>query len=57
MNFKNVLVLTDFSEDANEAVRTAVDFANKYDSSLTLWHDIRDQTPLSFVLSDSEYHN
>jgi nucleotide-binding universal stress UspA family protein len=56
MNFKNVLVLTDFSEDANEAVRTAVDFANKYGTALTILHVIRDQTSLSFVLSDSEYH-
>jgi nucleotide-binding universal stress UspA family protein len=57
MKFKNLLVLTDFSEDSNEAVRTAIDFADKHDTSLTLLHVIRDSTPLSFVLSDSEYHN
>jgi nucleotide-binding universal stress UspA family protein len=57
MNFNHVLVLTDFSEDSNEAVRTAVDFANKYDTALTILHVIRDSTPLSFVLSDAEYHN
>jgi nucleotide-binding universal stress UspA family protein len=57
MNFTHVLVLTDFSDDSSQAVRTAVDFALKYDSSLTILHVIRDSTPLSFVLSDSEYHN
>ena len=57
MNYENVLVLTDFSEDSNEAVRTAVDFAGRYDATLTILHVIRDSTSLSFVLSDSEYHN
>ncbi|HSO18836.1 MAG TPA: universal stress protein [Desulfosarcina sp.] len=57
MNYKNVLVLTDFSEDAYEAVRTAVDFAEKFAASLTILHVIRDSTPLSFVLSDTEYHS
>jgi nucleotide-binding universal stress UspA family protein len=56
LNYPNVLVLTDFSEDANAAVKAAVDFAEKNGSSLTLLHVIRDATPLSFVLSDSEYH-
>lgn len=57
MNYSHVLVLTDFSADADEAVRTAVDFADKYQASLTILHVIRDSTALSFVLSDSEYHH
>jgi nucleotide-binding universal stress UspA family protein len=57
MNYKNMLVLTDFSEDSNAAVKTAVDLAQRYDASLTVLHVIRDSTSLSFVLSDSEYHN
>ena len=57
MQFKNILVLTDFSDDSQEAVRTAVDFAAKADAALTVLHVIRDATALSFVLSDSEYHS
>ena len=57
MDYKNILVLTDFSEDSNQAVKTAVDLAGKYGASLTILHVIRDSTSLSFVLSDSEYHN
>jgi len=57
MDYKNILVLTDFSEDSNQAVKTAVDFAAKSDAALTILHVIRDSTSLSFVLSDSEYHN
>jgi hypothetical protein len=30
MEYNNVLVLTDFSKDSDEAVRAAVDFAKKY---------------------------
>lgn len=57
MNFKNVLVLTDFSKDSEEAVKTAIDFCDKYGAGLTLLHVIRDLTSLSFVLADTEYHN
>jgi nucleotide-binding universal stress UspA family protein len=57
MRYQNILVLTDFSKDSDEAVRAAVEFAEKYDGRLTILHVIRDETHLSFVLSDSEYHN
>jgi len=57
MDYNSVLVLTDFSRDSDEAVRAAVDFAYKYEASLTLLHVAPDQTSLSFVMSDSEYHN
>lgn len=57
MDYKSVLVLTDFSRDSEEAVRAAVDFARKYEAALTLMHVAPEQTSLSFVMSDSEYHN
>lgn len=56
MKYDNVLVLTDFSGDSDEAVRAAVDFADKYGSKLTLLNVIRDTANLTYVLSDSEYH-
>lgn len=57
MDYKNVLVLTDFSKDSDEAVRAAVDFAQKYGSKLTILNVVRDAHNLTYVLSDSEYHN
>ncbi len=57
MGFENVLVLTDFSAGADEALRDAVQFAEKFGSKLTILHVVQDETNLSFVLSDSEYHN
>jgi|GEM_PF-3446501 len=57
MEYKNVLVLTDFSKDSDEAVKAAVDFAKKYNSRLTILNVIRDTHNLTYVLSDSEYHN
>ncbi|MEJ2491476.1 MAG: universal stress protein [Desulfuromonadales bacterium] len=57
MDFENVLVLTDFSSAADEALQDAVKFAEKFGSKLTILHVIQDETNLSFVLSDSEYHN
>ena len=57
MEYQNVLVLTDFSKDSDEAVKTAVDFAKKYNSRLTILNVVRDTHNLTYVLSDSEYHN
>lgn len=57
MNYGSVLVLTDFSLDSQEAVRAAADFAARYEATLTVLHVIPDQTSLSFVMSDSEYHS
>jgi nucleotide-binding universal stress UspA family protein len=56
MKYKNVLVLTDFSKDSEEAVEAAVDFAKKYDSQLSVLNVVRDTYNLTYVLSDSEYH-
>ena len=56
MEYQNVLVLTDFSKDSDEAVRAAIDFAKKYNSRLTVLNVVRDIPNLTFVLSDSEYH-
>lgn len=56
MTYQNVLVLTDFSKDSDEAVKTAVDFAKKYQSRLTILNVVRDSYNLTYVLSDSEYH-
>ena len=56
MEYKNVLVLTDFSRDSDEAVKAAVDFAKKYGSQLTILNVVRDTYNLTYVLSDSEYH-
>ncbi len=56
MEYQNVLVLTDFSKDSNEAVKAAIDFAKKYNSRLTVLNVVRDIPNLTFVLSDSEYH-
>lgn len=57
MNYKNILVLTDFSKDSQKAVRSALEFAQKYEAKMTILHVLQDETHLSFVLSDSEYHN
>lgn len=57
MKYANILVLTDFSEDSAEAIQAAVDLAQRHGSALTVLHVIRDSSALSFVLSDSEYHN
>lgn len=57
MDFENVLVLTDFSKDSDEALLDAVKFAEKFGSKLTILHVVQDETNLSFVLSNSEYHN
>lgn len=57
MDFENVLVLTDFSKDSDEALLDAVKFAEKFGSKLTILHVMQDETNLSFVLSNSEYHN
>lgn len=56
MEYQNVLVLTDFSKDSDEAVKAAVDFAKKYNSSMTILNVVRDTYNLTYVLSDSEYH-
>lgn len=57
MDYNSILVLTDFSLDSQEAVRAAADFSGKYDAALTVLHVMPDQTSLSFVMSDSEYHS
>jgi len=57
MEIKDILVLTDFSKDSDNAVKAAVDLAKKYGSELTILHVVRDTTNLTYVLSDSEYHN
>ena len=57
MEYQNVLILTDFSKNSEEAVKTAVDFARKYNSRLTILNVVRDIPNLTYVLSDSEYHN
>src|SRR5690349_7655211 len=36
--FKNILVPTDFSEPAEEAIPLAISFAQKFDARLTLLH-------------------
>ncbi|MGK2907313.1 MAG: universal stress protein [Desulfuromonadales bacterium] len=57
MSYKNVLVLTDFSKDSEDALQDAVKFAEKFGSHLTILHVVQDESNLSFVLSDSEYRN
>lgn len=57
MEYRNVLVLTDFSKDSYYAVKAAVDFVKKYHSQLTILNVVRDIPNLTYVLSDSEYHN
>jgi nucleotide-binding universal stress UspA family protein len=57
MDYKNVLVLSDFSAASDEALLAAVQFAEKFGSRLTILHVIQDETNLSFVLSESEYHS
>ena len=36
MSYQNILVLTDFSKDSDEAVRAAVEFAGKYDAKMAI---------------------
>jgi nucleotide-binding universal stress UspA family protein len=56
MEYKNVLVLTDFSKDSDEAVKAAVDFTKKYNPHLIILNVVPDTYNLTYVLSDSEYH-
>ena len=56
MEYQNVLILTDFSKNSDEAVKAGVDFAKKYNSRLTILNVVRDIPNLTYVLSDSEYH-
>lgn len=57
MKYDKVLVLMDFSKYARAAVEAAIDFAKKYNARLTLLNVVRDATNLTYVLSDSEYHD
>lgn len=57
MSFENLLVLSDFSKGSDQALIDAVRLAEKFDSKLTILHVVQDETNLSFVLSDSQYHN
>ncbi|WP_020674614.1 universal stress protein [Geopsychrobacter electrodiphilus] len=57
MDFKNVLVLTDFSKDSEDALQDAVKFAEKFGSHLTILHVVQDESSLSFVLSNKEYRS
>ena len=53
MEYQNVLVLTDFSKNSDEAVKAGIDFAKKYNSRLTILNVVRDIPNLTYVLSDS----
>ncbi len=52
MKYQNVLVLTDFSKDSDEAVKAAVDFAKKYNSRLTVLNVVRDTYNQSFLTNN-----
>lgn len=45
MKIKNILVATDFSDDANAAVETAIEFAKAFESKLNLVHAYHVEIP------------
>lgn len=55
MKFKNILVPTDFSEDASAALETAIAFAKLFSSKLTLFHAYHLDIPPSYIGFSGEY--
>jgi nucleotide-binding universal stress UspA family protein len=53
--FENILVMTDFSPDADFAVSTAVNLAKTYKTKLTILHVIHDESNLPFYLSSLQF--
>ena len=53
--FKNILSMTDFSEDADYAVSTAIQLAKSFGAKLTILHIIHDESQLPFYLSSIQY--
>jgi nucleotide-binding universal stress UspA family protein len=53
--FKNILSMTDFSEDADYSVSVAVQLAKSFNTKLTILHVIHDESQLPFYLSSIQY--
>ena len=53
--FKNILSMTDFSEDADYSVSIAVELAKSVNAKLTILHIIHDESQLPFYLSSIQF--
>ncbi len=55
MDIKTILVATDFSESANNAIETAVEFAKKFEAELVLIHAYRVEIPMASPMTAGGY--
>ena len=55
MKIKTILVATDFSESADKAVETAVEFAKKFDAQLILLHAYKVEIPMASPMTAGGY--
>lgn len=55
MQIKTILVATDFSETAEKAVETAVEFAKKFEAQLILLHAYRVEIPMASPMTAGGY--
>jgi len=55
MKIETILVATDFSESADRAVQTAVDFAKKFGAKLLLLHAYRVEIPMASPMMAGGY--
>ena len=53
--YKNILVMTDFSEDAAHATEVAAGMAKQYNADLTILHVAHDESQLPIYLSSIQY--
>jgi nucleotide-binding universal stress UspA family protein len=55
--FKNILSMTDFSDDADYSVSIAVELAKSFNAKLTILHVIHDESQLPFYLSSIQFES
>jgi nucleotide-binding universal stress UspA family protein len=55
--FKNILSMTDFSDDAEYAISIAVELAKSFNANLTILHVIHDESQLPFYLSSIQFES
>lgn len=55
MEIKTILVATDFSESATNAIETAVEFAKKFEAQLIVLHAYRVEIPMASPMTAGGY--
>ncbi len=55
MEIKTILVATDFSESATNAIETAVEFAKKFEAQLVVLHAYRVEIPMASPMTAGGY--